>query len=244
MDGKENAQKKFRLAVEAQPMPKYRFIVQSPSGKVRRGTITEKDEEAARESLQSAGFSVVSLEESSAIDLVVHTPAAGPSGRPRSAPQRAAIIEFEVTPWEKIQSFLNKFFLRKEVALLLTVAGLIWIVVSWLGRPEPPPPMELEYTEYRITISVEGSKFPDAHRVKIRLPDIPYSVTENLKTDEPSSSIELVFEAARDPEAIEVTLVEGTSTPVAQTSGTLQAAGQKGMFTFEATDFQAIKEAD
>lgn len=122
-------------------MPKFRFIVQSPSGKVRRGTITEQDENAARESLQSAGFSVVSLTEST--DLVVHTPAGGTGGRPRSKPERAALIEFEESLGEKFKDFLNTYIFRKELVILLMVAGFAYIVVSWMGQEAPEGPKSL-----------------------------------------------------------------------------------------------------
>ena len=221
-------------------MPKFRFIVQSPSGKARRGTITEQDENSARESLQSAGFTVVSLTEST--DLVVHTPAGGTGGRPRSKPERAALIEFEDSLGEKVKDFLNSYIFRKELVVLLMVAGFAYIVVSWMGQEEPEGPQELEYQEYNIKVTIDSSGFPDAGRAQVRLPDIPYNATKDFDRGSSPSTVEIIIEAAKEPQAVEVTLMEGTVTAVARTSGTLEAGAEKGAFSFNAVDFEEIKE--
>lgn len=221
-------------------MPKFRFIVQSPSGKARRGTITEQDENSARESLQSAGFTVVSLTEST--DLVVHTPAGGTGGRPRSKPERAALIEFEDSLGEKLKDFLNSYIFRKELVVLLMVAGFAYIVVSWMGQEEPEGPQELEYQEYNIKVTIDSSGFPDAGRAQVRLPDIPYNASKDFDRGSSPSTVEIIIEAAKEPQAVEVTLMEGTVTAVARTSGTLEAGAEKGAFSFNAVDFEEIKE--
>ncbi|MCA9779799.1 MAG: hypothetical protein KC800_23890 [Candidatus Eremiobacteraeota bacterium] len=222
-------------------MPKYRFIVQSPSGKVRRGTITEKDENGARDQLQSAGFTVVSLTEMT--DLVVHTPTGGATGgRPRSKPERAALIEFEDTFGEKIKDFFNDYVFRKELVMLLMVAGLGYLLLSWMTQKEPEGPRELEYQEYTITVTVDSSGYPDTGRAQVRLSDIPYTATEDFDKGSSPSTVEVVIEAAKEPKNVEVTLMEGTVTPVARTSGTLEAGPNKGSFTFNAVDFAPIKE--
>ena len=225
-------------------MPKYRFIVQSPSGKARRGTISEKDEYSAQAALETAGFKVVSLTEKT--DLVVHTPTGGAvaSGRVRAKPERAALIEFEDSTGEKISNFFNTYVFRREVVILLMVAGLVWIVYTWATKPERKPPPELEYQGLKITVSIDRSDFPEAGRAKIRFPEIPFTVTEDFSSDSNGSlqEVEIEIEAAKDPKTVDITLVEGTSTPVATGHGTLEAGSEKGVYSVQVINFTKVEE--
>lgn len=222
-------------------MPKFRFIVQSPSGKVRKGTISEKDEQSARQSLESAGFSVVSLTEST--ELIVHTPAAGPAGRPRVKPERAAIIEFEESAGDKAKGFLNTFILRREFAIVLAVLGLVWIVYAWTTRPEKPPDPEEQYATLTFAGSIDNSGFPETRRAIVRIPELPYTETVEFQSDSPPHQVSIVIETTREPQTVEVTLQEG-SEKVARGSGTLQPGAEKGQYSFSVSEFQALAEEE
>ena len=216
-------------------MPKFRFIVQAKSGKARRGTITEADEQAARHQLESAGFQVVSLIEST--DLVVHTPAQGPAGRKKHRTERAAIIDFEETAGEKIGRLLNTYFLRREAAMILAVAGLIWIATGMFGGSEPPKPEGPTYVPYVVTVEVTDSGFePD--QVEVRLPDIPFKVAEPWD-EGPSQKVVLDFEAAKQPDRVEITFYEDKE-KVGYEEGHLSSAGS-GKYTFSSTPMKMKK---
>lgn len=217
-------------------MPKYRFIVQSPSGKARRGNITERDEAAARTALQNAGFTVVSLQEENAI--VVQTESPVVAGRSRLKPERASIIEFEESFGERLWTGFHRYFLRRETAILLAVAGVIWIVVSQMQKPAVEPSPELEYKPYKITVQVDTSGF-DADTLEVRLPDIPYKKSERAGGG--PQTVVLDFESAVVPEKVEVTLKDGL-TETAFAEGVLSREGKNdGSFSF-APDLTPVKE--
>lgn len=202
--------------------------MQSNSGKVRKGTITESDEQAARERLESAGFKVMSLAESA--DLIVHTPNQGTTGRTKPQIQRAAIIDFEETTSEKIVRLLNTYILRREAAMILAVTGLIWIVVGMSGRSKPEGPQGPVYVPHKVVVTVTASdQTPD--RVEVRLPDVPFKTSQEWK-DASSQDVVLDFEATRQPDRVEVTLYEG-DTKVAFEKGHLNSSGA-GQYTYSA----------
>lgn len=205
-------------------MPKFRFIVQAPSGKVRRGTITESDELSARRQLEEAGFKVVSLTESS--DLVVHTPAGtSAGGRTAVKPQRAAIIDFEETPWERLIKAFNFYILRREFAVVLGIVGVVWMVAGSFGGPEKQAPAKLDYKEIKVVVKVDvaGS---EADMVEVRLPEIPYRVTEPLELgNDGIQEVVLDFESSVVPSEVEVKLLEGDQVE-AEDKGTLSSKGE------------------
>lgn len=211
-------------------MPKYRFVVQSPSGKMRRGTISEKDEAAAQQSLLKAGFQVVSVTE--VTDLIVHTPAATPTGRARLTPERANIIEFEESLGEKLWTALSTYVLRREVALLLAVAGVLWLAVGAFqnrGREAPP---ELEYKTLKVTVEVDTSGY-QANTLEIRLPEIPFKKRERVQADSKQvQKAELNIESTVVPSNVQVSLLDGEQV-VAKAEGILEATSVAGEFSFE-----------
>lgn len=220
-------------------MPKYRFIVRAESGKVRRGTLTEESEQSARKRLEEAGFEVVSLVEST--DLVVHTPQTT-QGRTKYSPVRADIIDFEETLDEKFVNLLNRFLLRREVALMLGILGLIWVVVSGLGKEEPKKAPEVQYVAYEVSVSVDTQDY-DANLVEVRLPDIPFKVSEPIDRDsEGAQTVKLEFEAANKPERIEVAVLDGQDV-LARGDGLLQSSGQ-GKFSFSPNLVRESKDDD
>lgn len=188
-------------------MPKFRFVVQAPSGKIRRGTIAESDEQTARNRLREAGFTVVSLNEES--DIVVHAPAAGASNvQMRVKPERAALIDFEETLFEKFQNFVSTFFLRKEAAIFLGVVGVAWILYSMKGSGEQTAPVEPEYLPVKIEVTSDVTGF-DADTLVVRLPEVPYTKSAPVSPD-PSGKQQLVFEidVMKIPTQVEVQLVD------------------------------------
>lgn len=218
--------------VELVSMPKYRFVVQAPSGMVRRGTITESDEQAARKRLREAGFTVVTLAEEA--DIVVHTPSSGPAAvKMQTKPERAAIIDFEETGFEKFQNFINKYFLRKETALVLGVAGLIWIVYSGLGSKSNAVSTEPQYLPIKVLV-VSDVSVVEANTMVVRLPEIPYSKSERLAPD-PSGKQSLSFEieVVKIPTKVEVQLAEGSEVKAVD-SGELSVKGG-GLYEFIAS---------
>ena len=221
-------------------MPKYRFIVQSPSGKSRRGTISERDEDSAKQALSKAGFQVVSLTE--VADLVVHTPATSAGGRTRVKPERASIIEFEENFGEKLWSLSHRYFLRREAAIVLAVLGLILIVVSAFQSPGEIAPPALEYKVVKITVNVDTKGY-EGNSLEVLLPDIPFTVKERVEPDSDKiQSVDLEIEVAVIPNRVEVALWDG-STVKAKATGTLTATAVEGEFSFS-PDLVTVKSED
>ena len=210
-------------------MPKYRFVVQSPSGKMRRGTISEKDESAAKQSLLKAGFQVVSVTE--VTDLIVHSPAAAPGGRARLAPERASIIEFEESLGEKLWTALSTYVLRREVALLLAVAGVIWLVVGALQTRGPEAPPELEYKVVKVSVEVDTKGYL-GNTLEIRLPELPFKERARVEADSDElQKAELEIETAVVPSKAQVSLLDGERV-LATAEGLLEASSVAGEYTF------------
>lgn len=213
-------------------MPKYRFVVQAPSGKVRRGTITETDDQAARKRLREAGFTVVSIAEEA--DIVIHAPAAGPAAaKLRTKPERAALIDFEETAVEKLQNFVNKYFLRKEAALVLGVMGMIWIAYSAFTGPKTTVSVEPEYLLMKVQVT---SDIPDveANTLVVRLPEIPYSTSARLSPDPTGKqSLSFEIEVVKLPAKVEVQLTDGSDVKALDT-GDLSVKGD-GLYEFIAS---------
>jgi hypothetical protein len=216
-------------------MPKFRFMVQSATGKVRRGSLIEADEEAARKRLQAAGFAVLSLNEEA--ELVVHEQ--GGSGRPKVAPQRASIIAFEETWWEKIWLGIHTYVLRRETAMLLALAGLIWISVGLLNKPKATGPAELDYKDWKGTVTVDSHGFDRASNIVVSLPDLPYTQSERIDREATGAQTVVVdIQSANIPNRIVVTLVDG-NTIEAKGVGEVTLSGD-GQFEFQAV-LEAVK---
>jgi len=199
-------------------MPKFRFIVQSATGKVRRGTLTEADSEAARRRLEQAGFAVTSLIEE--VELVIEAPPGG-DGRPKLIHKRASIIAFEETWWERLWRLFHTYFLRREAALVLAATGLVWMVVGLAGGPQNSDPPELEYSGYKIQVITDEQDYA-AKTMVVRLPDIPFKATRAVDAQ---GQVEIDFEAAVAPHRIEVVLMEEDQVE-ARASGLLLDKGE------------------
>lgn len=220
-------------------MPKYRFVVQAPSGKVRRGTLTESDEYAARKRLESAGFSVVSLGEEA--DIVVHTPTSGSAAsQARMKPERADIIEFEETLGEKIQNFLTGYVLRRETAMVLGMLGFVWIIYSSWGVKKPTPAVTPDFHPLKVVVTVDVSK-AEGNTLDVRLPDIPFRSTAPLKADsDGTQKMVIERETTVVPSKVEVYISDGED-PVAKDAGELVKKSE-GNYEFAASPTPLPKE--
>lgn len=191
------------IIVETSLMAKFAFIVRGPDGRVRKGHVAEKDEPLARKRLMEAGFEVLSLTEKS--DLVVHQ---AKQGRERSKPQRAAIIDFDETPLERLWSFLDNRILRRETAMVLAVVGFVWLMVASWGKPEKKL-IEPEYSNYKITVKFDSSDF-DCDRVMVTFPDLPISLDREVKEPGPQTEV-FELETHKSLKRVNVDLYDGTN---------------------------------
>ena len=213
--------------VETSTMPKFRFVVKAESGIVRRGTITERDQESARTKLENSGFQVVSLTEST--DVQIHSSSSPSGGQKLAPPVRASIIDFEDTMWEKIKNFLNRFVLRRETAMLLGVAGVIWLIVNSMRGEEKPRAIETNYVSYKIQVTVDVQN-TDAHYLKVRLPEVPLTKMEEIQPDDDGTqSLMLDFESMTRPTRVE-TMLQDNEEKVHAKAKSLLEAGTKTEF--------------
>lgn len=199
-------------------MPKFRFAVRSPEGKLRTGTVTEATLEAAKDRLKNAGFLIVTLAEET--ELVIHE-AKSPTGTAHVKTERAAIIEFELSFTERLSAFLHRFILRKEFALLLLLLGTPLAGYGYLHRPKAAPVAEAKYIAFDVEVTVDpGSSQGDLYEVL--LPDIPLRFTAK-KAD--GTILKSSFEAVKQPGRVLVRLIhEGKL--VAEGEGLLSARKQ------------------
>ena len=213
-------------------MAKFAFIVRSQDGRVRKGNVSEADEEAARKRLMKAGFEVISLTEKT--DLVVHDGTKKP-GRP--TPQRAAIIDFEETPLERFWGFVNSRLLRRETAMVLAVIGFVWLIAGSVGGPEETAPPEPEFKLYKISVQFDPADYR-YDLVTLRLPEIP--VTLSAKPEKGATSAKFELEAVQTPSQVEVKLLD-RGEPVAEDAGALTSSATKGEFSYQA-DLKRVKD--
>lgn len=188
-------------------MAKFRFLVSSPKGKARRGTVTEATLADARASLQKAGFTVVELFEEA--DIVIQEQKR-PSGKTQFKPKRARIIDFELTPAERVGEFFSTYILRREVALLLLVAGLCWMAVAYVNKEPPPKPIEATLYDLKLKVQVDLNSLP-GDRLILRLPEIPYSQETRVSSKDEGSgpTLELDFQLEKDASKLEIELLDG-----------------------------------
>lgn len=206
-------------------MPKYRFAVRSPEGKLRTGTVTEASIEKARDRLKAAGFLIVSLQEEA--ELVV-LESKTPSGVKTPKTERAAIIEFETTFAERVGNFLNSYLLRKEVALVLLVAGGALAVYLNLSKAKPSAAFEEKYKDIKVEIQVEtGGLTSKGKTYQVVLPDIPLRFSQPV-IDGPLLKHE--FEAVKQPGRVQVTLLDESNDPLAEGEGLLSIRNE-GLLT-------------
>lgn len=200
-------------------MPKFRFAVRSPEGKLRTGTVTEATLDAAKERLKSAGLLIVTLTEES--ELVVHQ-SKGPGSAATPRPERAAIIEFEVTAGERVMAWLGRYVLRKEFALVLFLTGFAWVGYQIAHREKPPAPVEIKYINQAVEVQVDPGAF-QGETYRVVLPDIP------LRFDQKASEgnlLKVSYEAAKQPGRVQVTLTDLTGETVAEGEGLLSSRGE------------------
>lgn len=198
-------------------MPKYRFAVRSKEGKLRTGTVTEASLENAKERLQQSGFVIVSLTEES--ELVIHqsTPAVGGGTVATPKTDRAAILEFETTPWEKISGFFSRWVFRKEVAFLLFLCGFGLAGYRVFTRPAKTGPSEPQYVKYQMSVEIAPGK-AEGEEFVIILPEIPLRLSKKVRE---GKSVTSEFETLKKPNKVEVTLLDIHREVVAKGEGDL-----------------------
>ena len=199
-------------------MPKYRFAVRSQEGKLRTGTVTEASLEAAKSRLTGAGFVIVSLQEEA--ELVVHE-AKAPSGGARPKAERAAIIEFETTFFERVANFFNRFILRREFAAVLFALGTAFAVYQNLTHQKPPQPKQVQVTALDVEVQVEpGSLEGKGDTLVAVLPDIPFRFSQPVKA---GLLMKNSFETPKLPGRVLVTLVDEDGQVLGEGEGLLSA---------------------
>ncbi len=198
-------------------MPKYRFAVRSKEGKLRTGTVTEASLENAKERLQQSGFAIVSLTEES--ELVIHqsTPSLGGGPVATHKTDRAAILEFETTPWERISNFFSRWIFRKEFAFLLFLCGFALAGYRVFTRPAQTGPSEPQYVKYQMTVEIEPGK-AEGEEFVVVLPEIPLRLSQKVRE---GKSVSLDFETLKKPSKVEVSLLNIHREVVAEGAGDL-----------------------
>jgi hypothetical protein len=204
-------------------MPKYRFAVRSPEGKLRTGSVTELSLEAAKERLKSAGFVIVSLQEEAELVIVE---AKSPGGPAAAKTQRAAIIEFETTFGERVGNFFARFILRKEFAVVLFALGAGWAGYQHLHAPKPPAVVEEKYLPLAVEVQVDsGALAGKGTTYHVVLPDIPLRFSRPVSE---GALLKYEFESLKQPGRVQVTLVDSADKVLAEGEGLL-AIRQEGL---------------
>lgn len=198
-------------------MPKYRFAVRSKEGKLRTGTVTEASAEAAKERLTQAGFTIVTLTEES--ELVIHqsTPSAGGGPSTGHKTERAAILEFETTAWERFSEFLGRWVFRKEIAVVLFLCGFSVAAYKFVTAPKKVQDAEPEYLPYSVTVEIDSGAIEGESFVVV-LPEIPLRLEQKVSEGKAVSSD---FESLKRPTKIEVSLLNLHDEVVAKGEGSL-----------------------
>lgn len=198
-------------------MPKYRFAVRSKEGKLRTGTVTEASSEAAKERLTQAGFTIVTLTEES--ELVIHqaTPSVGGGTSAGHKTERAAILEFETTAWERFSDFMGRWVFRKEVAVLLFLCGFSLAAYRFVTAPKKVQEAEPQYLPYRVTVEIDSGAIEGESFVVV-LPEIPLRVEQKVREGKAVSSD---FESLKKPTKFEVSLLNLHDEIVAKGEGSL-----------------------
>ena len=201
-------------------MAKFRFVVRSPQGKARRGTVTEDTMADARASLQKAGYEVIELFEET--DIVIHQHKSS-SGKKIHKPTRAKIIDFELTAGERFGEFLSKFVLRREVALLLLVAGICWMAISYVNSEPPPAPVEPTLYDLKLTVQVDLNSM-EGERVVLSLPEVPYSTEQTIGpgSEQTLPAIELDLQLEKQVSKLELNLLDRDKKSVARATSPIQ----------------------
>ncbi len=198
-------------------MPKFRFAIRSKEGKLRTGTVTEADIASAKDRLIKAGFIIVTLAEES--ELVIHqNVSTGSISRPN--PERASIIEFEMTAGERFASFFSTFILRKEFALVLFVLGALWAGYLFVNREKPPVDTGPKYVAYKLVVEVDPGSIKGSTYV-VSLPDVPLRFSKSASPEGTRESLPFDFEALKEPKKVEVTLVDSADSPIGMGEGIL-----------------------
>lgn len=200
-------------------MPKYRFAVRSKEGKLRTGTVTEVSLETAKERLIGAGFAIVSLTEES--DLVIHQAKASPGGGVAAGhkTERATILEFETTAWERFSDFLGRWVFRKEVAFVLFLAGFALAGYKFITAPKATPDNEPKYFPYQVTIDIDPGA-AEGEKYVVVLPEIPLRLDQRVSEGKTVTS---EFETLKKPSKIEVSLLDIHDEVVAKGEGALSS---------------------
>lgn len=198
-------------------MPKYRFAVRSKEGKLRTGTVTEASSEAAKERLTQAGYTIVTLAEES--DLVIHQANPAAAGRPAAGhkTERAAILEFETTPWERFNEFMGRWVLRKEIAMLLFFCGFSLAAYKFVTKPKPPQVAEAKYIPIDLTVEIDPGKV-EGESFVILLPEIPLRLNQKVRD---GNTVTSNFESLKAPSKVEVSLLDIHDEVVASGEGPL-----------------------
>ncbi len=197
-------------------MPKYRFCVKAPNGKIRRGTVNEVDLEAARLRLLKAGFEVLELRKDT--ELIIESPTAMPGQTGRGAPrfQRAAILEFDETPWERLTDLARTYLLRREAAVAILLVGILVIVGRIVLAPESQGPQKPDYRLYEVNVDVELAQF-DGRTLRVSLPEIPFTHSEPTEVAPVGAQQTVIFEieAVIEPRTVSVRLFDATGNSLA-----------------------------
>lgn len=196
-------------------MPKFRFAVRSPEGKLRTGSVTEATLDAARQRLKGAGFVIVSLAEEA--ELVIPESKATASALRGPKPKRAAIIEFETTFSERLGNFFSRFILRKEFAILLFLVGIGLAGYRYAHRPQPPPRTEPKYMPFALEIEVEPG-MAEGETFEAVLPDIPLAFSQKASE---GNLLKYSFEALKQPVRVQVKLTDSSHKVLAEGEGLL-----------------------
>jgi len=205
-------------------MPEYRFIVQSAQGRVRKGRIHHDSKQAAREQLESAGFAVVELVESTS----------PPSGNSENVPSGRIDMD----------GLFDRVPVKVRNGVLLSVI-LLGVVVAFVSRPAassrtPSPSSSGQQTPQPVSLNFSASvdnQSADPIQVILHLPQVPYSFspTEVDPVDGGTFSVEkkLQLDTAPSESICEVWSVQNGKTRK-------QLAAKKAIVTGQTFDFGTI----
>lgn len=187
-------------------MPRYRFKVADPKGKVKTGYVGAPDEATAQARLMKAGYYVLELEsqDGDAPSIEIKQPSSKPGYVPI---ERAPLRGYQPSFWERITEFSIDSQTRTMALIALGVVGLLVALVTGFSGKKSSGPAATEVEYETVKLAIRGRVVPPGDGTPValifHLPEVPLDVRKDLKeiaaNDQGDFLWEYEFMAPRSP---------------------------------------------